>query len=295
MNRVLALLVFVELSCTQPHAAKPSPQSAPLSYAADLSMLTVPGGSYRLGSTQAERERAYNDYLETHGDDSARRNSWFEREVEAHRANEVGFRLDKTPVTQAAYAEFVRAGGAPAPTMNATRWRKQGFSQPFESEVARYNWHADAPPKGRERHPVVLVEWRHAAAYCAWRGTLVASERWLPSATQFEKAARGPNDDIYPWGDSFDPTRLNNGYSAPRDTMPVQSFPNGRSPIGAFDMAGNVFQWTRTAWPSGRNRMTVKGSAWDDFGGLGRAAAAHGRPASAAHVIVGFRCAGPLD
>jgi formylglycine-generating enzyme required for sulfatase activity len=54
-------------------------------------------------------------------------------------------------------------------------------------------------------------------------------------------------------------------------------------------MAGNVFEWTSTPW--GPGTMTVKGSAWDDFAGVGRGASAHGRKVDARHVIVGFRCA----
>jgi formylglycine-generating enzyme required for sulfatase activity len=58
------------------------------------------------------------------------------------------------------------------------------------------------------------------------------------------------------------------------------------------DAAGNVFQWTSTPWEHEPNAMTVKGSAWDDYAGVGRAASAHGRPRSARHAIVGLRCAG---
>ena len=73
-------------------------------------------------------------------------------------------------------------------------------------------------------------------------------------------------------------------------TAPVGSYPAGASPYGVLDLAGNVFEWTST--PFGAGEMTVKGSAWEDFGGVGRGASRHGRKIGARHVIVGFRCAG---
>jgi formylglycine-generating enzyme required for sulfatase activity len=142
---------------------------------------------------------------------------------------------------------------------------------------------------------VVLVSWDDAAAYCAWRGQVVGHPRRLPSAHELEKAARGVEGLAYPWGVTFDRSKLNSAVGGPRDTVTVGSYPDGQSPLGVLDTAGNVFQWTATPWPPGEPagaRMTVKGSAWDDFGGLGRGAAWHGRVRTVRHVIVGFRCAG---
>lgn len=263
---------------------------APVSVAADHAMLSIPAGSYVAGSASTERETAYADYARTSGRDSARKGGWFEREQDRHEANLLPYRFDRTPVTNAAYAEFVADTGEPAPHIDAATWSKQGFVQKYETEVARFNWPRGRPPPGREDHPVVLVTWAQAQRYCAWRGQLVGEGRQLPTAAQFEKAARGPGGSVYPWGAEFDPSKLDSAVNGPRDTVPVGSYPDGASPYGALDVAGNVFQWTSTPWSKGR--MTVKGSAWDDWGGVGRGAAQHGRRVWVKHAIVGFRCAG---
>lgn len=266
---------------------------APHSQAADRMMLAIPAGPYIAGSTPEERARAYDDSLATSGRDSARKLKWFDREEDRHQAELPGFRIDQQPVTQAAYAEFVRDTKAALPFVDEQTWRKQGFIQRYETQVMRMNWLSDAPPPGREDHPVVLITWDEAAAYCAWRGALVGEPRRLPTAAEFEKAARGDSGLTYPWGNEFDPDKLNSQVKGPLDTTAVGTFPDGASPYHMLDAAGNVFQWTSTPWPHARKRdtMTVKGSAWDDFGGLGRGAAQHGRGRSIRHVLVGFRCA----
>lgn len=254
-------------------------------------MLTVAGGRYIAGSTPEEREQAYADYRATAGRDDAYRHRWFEREEDRHVAELPAFRMDQELVTNAAYAEFVRDTGARPPSIDQATWDKQGFVQDYASEVVRHGWSSDSPPAGREDHPVVLVTWEEARNYCAWRGALVGEPRRLPTAAEYEKAARGAEGKIYPWGSEFEADKLNSKVKGPGDTVSAGNFAEGASPYGMLDAAGNVFQWTATPWPYQKGSMTVKGSAWDDHGGLGRGAAAHGRPAWVRHVIVGFRCA----
>jgi formylglycine-generating enzyme required for sulfatase activity len=278
-------------------AARPAPLAleAPLSRAADAQLIAVPAGRFVLGSTPEERAASYDAFLATSGKDAARKGGWFEAEPARHVEQLAGFRIDQTPVTNAAYAEFVATGGAPAPTMDEATWRAQGFDQKWPDEVARFVWHDGAPPPARAEHPVVLITWQQAADYCAWRGRLVGEARRLPSAVEFEQAARGPDGRTFPWGDAWAADHLDSRAGGPDDTMPVGSFVAGASPYGALDLAGNVYQWTSTPWPLGAGvaaaKRTVKGSAWDDWGGLGRGAQAHGRPIGVRHAIVGFRCA----
>lgn len=290
MRGLAAALPALALACS---AAAPASgaTAAPTSRAADRDMIDIAAGPFIAGSTPEERERAYADARRTSGRDIARRNGWFEREDARHRASLPAFRLDRTAVTQAAYAEFVAAAGEPPPAMSASEWKRLGFVQPYAREVARFQWRDGRPPRGRERHPVVLVTWDQAARYCAWRGRIVGQSRRLPTAAELEKAARGPDGAIYPWGPDFDPARLDSAVDGPRDTVPVGSFPAGASPYGVLDLAGNVFHWSSTPWPHRAGEMTVKGSAWDDHGGVGRGAAQHGRSRRIRHVIIGFRCA----
>ncbi|HEY0253031.1 MAG TPA: SUMF1/EgtB/PvdO family nonheme iron enzyme [Kofleriaceae bacterium] len=267
----------------------PSAVSAPLSIAADEQMITIPGGKSVGGSTPEERASAYDDFLSSSGSDTARDGKWFEGEEDRHIVRLSEFRIDLMPVTQSAYAEFVASGGAPAPMITEDAWKAQGFTQDYATIVSKFVWKDGAPPSAKLDHPVVLVTATEADAYCAWRGKLAGEARRLPSAHEYEKAARGDNGLAYPWGNTYEPAKLNSAVKGPGDTIPVGQMPEGASPYGVLDMAGNVFEWTSTPFEGGKR--TVKGSAFEDFGGVGRAAAMHGRAVTARHVIVGFRCA----
>jgi toxoflavin biosynthesis protein ToxD len=285
---VVPLLVIAACSSPTTGPAKPGAAMAPLSMAKDPQMVAVPEGRFIAGSTPEERTAAYDDYLHTAGHDTAREQKWFDAEEDRHQVGLPAYRIDLMPVTQAEYAEFVLTKRAPPPAIDAQAWAAQGFVQDY-AVVSRFIWKDGAPPIGREDHPVVLVTQNEAADYCKWRGELVGAERRLPTAAEFEKAARGEGGVIYPWGNLYEPEKLNSAVKGPGDTTPVGQFTEGASPYGALDMAGNVFQWTATPFREGH--MTVKGSAWEDFGGIGRGASRHGRPRTARHIIVGFRCA----
>lgn len=290
MKRYVVVSVIVA-GCSSPGAVRPSSSSAAgLSIAKDQQMVVVPEGQFIAGSTPEERAAAYDEYESTSGHDTARQKKWFETEDDRHVATLPPYRIDLLPVTQAEYAEFVNAKLAPPPTMDEATWKAQGFVQDW-SDVQRFVWVDGAPPVGREDHPVVLVTWQQAESYCEWRGTLRGEKRRLPTEEEFEKAARGPEGLAYPWGGSFEADKLDSAVKGPHDTTPVGQFPSGASPYGILDAAGNVFQWTSTKFRD--DRMTVKGSSWDDYAGVGRGASRHGRPATARHVIVGFRCAAP--
>jgi formylglycine-generating enzyme required for sulfatase activity len=297
VRRTLALVPLLA-ACHNggsPAAPDRGEAAAPLSRAADAEMIAIPAGRYVAGSTPEERALAYDDYLATSGHDAARAGGWFDVEEERHVDELPGFRIDLLPVTQAQYAEFVATGAAPAPAVEQEAWEALGLQQPW-SEVVRFVWTDGRPPGGREEHPVVLVSHDDAAAYCAWRGDLVGATRRLPTAAEYEKAARGDGGLSYPWGQAFEADKLNSGVGGPRDTVPVGSFPAGKSPYGVLDLAGNAFAWTSTPWPPGAGdgaaKRTVKGSGWEDWAGVGRGASWHGRARRLRHVIIGFRCAG---
>lgn len=93
------------------------------------------------------------------------------------------------------------------------------------------------------------VSWHDALAYCRWLSQVTGKAVTLPSEAEWEKAARGDRDRReYPWGDNFDATRCNCSELGVGDTTPVGIFSNGGSPYGCLDMAGNVWEWTRSLY-----------------------------------------------
>jgi formylglycine-generating enzyme required for sulfatase activity len=130
------------------------------------------------------------------------------------------FWIDKTEVTNAMYARCVDAGGCSAPRSNRSNTRD------------RYYGNAEF-----DDYPVIYVSWEDANNYCTWAGGR------LPTEAEWEKAARGLDARPFPWGDE-DPTGTDGLLNfRTQDTREVGSYPNGASPYGALDMAGNVSEW----------------------------------------------------
>jgi formylglycine-generating enzyme required for sulfatase activity len=140
--------------------------------------------------------------------------------------------LAKTPVTNAQYAAFVQA----------------------TDHRPLYHWDGGEPPRGTEDHPVVNVSWYDAIAYSNWLADVTGKQYRLPSEAEWEKGARGSDGRLYPWGSQWDATRCNSregsegeiaGMTVYRaDTTVVGAYPDGASPYGLLDMAGNVWEWT---------------------------------------------------
>ena len=104
-------------------------------------------------------------------------------------------------------------------------------------------------PKGKGDHPVVIVSWRDANGYCVWLSEMTGKTYRLPTEAQWEKAARGEDGRIYPWGNAFDSGNCNTLESKIGGTTPVGHYsPAGDSPYGCADMTGNVWEWTSSLW-----------------------------------------------
>ncbi|MDH3241463.1 MAG: formylglycine-generating enzyme family protein [Alphaproteobacteria bacterium] len=250
-------------------------------------VVPIPAGPFIAGSGRAERETAYRLDEAAYGHSVTRRDSWYENEPARVRRRTGAFAITKTPITNAQYAAFVAATGHPAPDVDAKTWKGYGLIHPY-SRTRRHAWAGGHPPRGRSRHPVVMVSHADARAYARWLSRRTGLRWRLPSEDEWEKAARGPDGAMFPWSGPFDPARLNSHDAGPFDTTEVGKFPAGASPFGLLDAAGQVFEWTAT--PSAPGRFVVKGGSWDDRGcGVCRPAARHGRPAGIRHILVGFR------
>jgi formylglycine-generating enzyme required for sulfatase activity/energy-coupling factor transporter ATP-binding protein EcfA2 len=149
------------------------------------------------------------------------------REQPVHRIDLPTFYIARVPITNAQYQLFVEATDYEPPK----------------------HWEEDRPPKDKESHPVVDVSWDDVVVYCAWLSEVTGRSVTLPSEAEWEKAARGSKDRrAYPWGDAFDATRCNSRNLGLGDTTPVGIFVDGASPYGVLDMAGNVWEWTRSLY-----------------------------------------------
>ncbi|MGB0629170.1 MAG: formylglycine-generating enzyme family protein [Alphaproteobacteria bacterium] len=248
---------------------------------------SIPAGSYIRGSDAAEREYGYAIDEKAYGHAATRNGRWYAGEFAKGEHSLPAFRIAVTPVTNAQYKAFVQATGHRAPEVDRSTWKSYGLIHPWQ-RTRRHAWKNRTFPKGRADHPVVLVSRADAVAYAAWLSGETGRTWRLPTEAEWEKAARGTDGMRFPWGDGFDASRLNSHDAGPFDTLPVGSFPSGRSPFGMQDAAGQVFEWTAT--PGRQGRYIVKGGSWDDKGcGVCRPAARHDRPRDIKHILIGFR------
>jgi len=250
-------------------------------------LIAIPKGPFIAGSDRTERDAAYDLDAKAYGHERTREDGWYDGERARTTLDTDPFFITETPVTNAQYADFAAATGRSRPDVDAATWAGYGLIHPF-SRTRRHAWSGGRPPPGRDHHPVVLISHADAEAYAAWLSSKTG-DRWrLPTEVEWEKAARGPDGRWFPWGDAFDPSRLNSHDRGPFDTVAVGTYPLGASPYGLMDAAGQVFEWTSTS--AGDGRFVVKGGSWDDKGcGVCRPAARHARPAEIKHILIGFR------
>jgi len=240
-----------------------------------VTMRLVPAGEFTMGS-------------ETYDD-----------EKPIHQVYLDAYYMDKYEMTNALYETCVSAGVCDPPQQTSSYTHTSYYG---DSQYADY--------------PVIYVDWNQATTYCEWRGAR------LPTEAEWEKAARGTDGRVYPWGNEWDvrsTRRLNfsdkndptgasdtvadDGYA---DTAPVGSYPNGISPYGLYDMAGNVWEWVADWYDSsyyanspssnpmgsssGEYRV-LRGGSWDSDGDNARSAYRSWYDPSLFSLNVGFRCA----
>lgn len=274
--------------------ATPSPTATPIpvitqSWEKDNStMVFVPAGAFWMGSSDSAPVAEAD-------------------EKPQHLVTLDAYWIDQYEVTNAQFAAFMNAA---ADGSRERLW--------LATETAAVRIHQQEgvwqPDEGYEDHPVIETSWYGAEAYCQWAG------KRLPTEAEWEKAARGPDKRIYPWGNEFDGTKLNfcdincekaawrntNWSDGHVQTAPVDTYPDGTSPYGALNMAGNVWEWVADRYaldyydsspriapqgPSTGNTRIHRGGSWDSSEWFVRTADRYQALPSHHAGTVGFRCA----
>jgi len=151
------------------------------------------------------------------------------------------FWIGKTPMTNAQFRPFVEDDGY----HNQQYWTLAGWKWCQKERIVTPRHWDDKQWNGND-YPLVGVSWFEAVAYCRWLTAQTGHEFCLPSEAEWEKAARGPDGRIWPWGNTWEAGRCNSKEAGIGKTTPVSQYPNGASPYGVLDMAGNVWEWVAT-------------------------------------------------
>lgn len=200
------------------------------------------------------------------------------------------FWIDRCEVTNEEYHEFIMAN---------PQWGKSKIVKKYHDGNYLKYWNGNDYPVGKDNHPVIHVSWYAADAYAKWRG------KRLPTEAEWEKAARGIDGRIWPWGNTWSKTHLNSNDSGILDTVPVGSYGEGKSPYGIQDMLGNIWEWCSDWYsstyynysslknpkgPPGGNSKVIRGGSYNSFANrLHLTNRRYIEPTTASYSI-GFRC-----
>jgi len=201
-------------------------------------MVLIPEGSFIMGTREGDAKRECDEW-NIKGTCGV---FFFRDEEPVRNITLTDYYIDQYEVTNSRYAECVSVGACDPPYATSSYTQNSYYGNP-----------------NFDNYPVVNVSWYDATEYCEWRGTR------LPTEEEWEKAARGTDGWLYPWGNDFDKDKDGNKFTelpanfcdvncdqswakrphndGSATTAPVGSFPNGASPYGVLDMAGNVSEW----------------------------------------------------
>jgi serine/threonine protein kinase len=260
----------------------PAPGSTQVRPSDGSVMIYIPVGSFNMGQTAeqalAECQKFFNDC----------QLSWFADEQPPHSVSLEAYWIDRTEVTNSAYAQCVSAGACLPPAGVFSKTRSSYYGNP---QFADY--------------PVINVDWERAKGFCEWAGGR------LPTEAEWENAARGTDGRTYPWGNASPTCSLVN-FGEPKmctgDTSRVGSYPDGASVYGLLDMAGNVSEWvhdwysdtTYTQLPQDNptgpitgEAKVLRGGAWNLNPNFLRTTNRDHQVQAAYNDHIGFRCALP--
>ena len=200
---------------------------------------------------------------------------WFADELPAREVYLPSFYIEKTEVT---FQEYL--------------WRNEKAPDISEQNqlgiINQFRWSLNGRLNSWKQ-PMTNITWFDAAKFCGRRG------RRLPTSDEWEKAARGIDGRIFPWGNTFQKNRLNSLESSLLSSVSVGSFPKGSSPYGILDLAGNVWEWVAdwknfTAGEKDRKKL-IRGGGWGYNQAFSRTANMGAANPNERHPTVGFRCA----
>jgi formylglycine-generating enzyme required for sulfatase activity len=272
-------------------------------------LLPVSGGEFNMGTTPGEAAIAVRDCQERDGGSCLE--TWAEDSVHQHLVTLSPFQIESTEVTYEQYLAFLNwmgpgshANGCDGQPCLATRSESETSSVTFDS--ANYD-----VPDVINRMPVVEVTWYGAKAYCEALG------RRLPTEAEWELAAKGVDGYVYPWGNDWNASNAWTSRSAPDDgeeggPVAVDSFPLGRSPVGALNMAGNVAEWVSDWYdanyyfqadaagpdpvgPPLGDEKVVRGGSWPDVPFFARTVHRQSNRPGDPTAWIGFRCAADAE
>ncbi len=281
-------------------------------------MVLIPAGKFIMGSNKTDKADKAKEF--------GLSKPWYLDEHPQRTRKLPDFFMDTYEVTNSQYRNFVVKTNYWLPT----QWEKNGYLltreilesadiaklRSFVSEtelvpgldVRTLNKDAllaaiEKRQKTHDNYPVTGITWPNARDYCAW------VKKRLPTEAEWEKAARGPQGQEFPWGNDWDPVKLNasSADSWEEGVSPVGAYPQGKSPYGLFDMAGNVMEWVQDdyrPYPGATYKSTafakpnkvVRGGGW---GGIGHYVIGHFYRGAyrfylaphSAFSDLGFRCA----
>jgi len=233
----------------------------------EMEMVRIPAGMFMMGSSEKDIEWIVQEFF-------AESKEWYRSEAPEQFLYLEDYFIDKYEVTVFQYQRFLEKIHRPAPQT------------------------LDNPKFNQPDHPVVGVTWQEASDYCRWLG------KRLPTETEWEKAARGKDGRRYPWGNTPIATNANarGKNDRYRHTAPIGQFPDGKSPFGIMDMAGNVWEWTQDwyqPYPGndqksdlfGEKYKVIKGGSWYSNMELARSALRGKSFPDRRANYIGFRCA----